>query len=279
MQARLWLLALTPAALLVTGCPEGELSYGEAKEAVTEAALASEATSLVEGSVELSTSFTLGQAAEATATEVRDFIASQMPCAEVTREGTTVTVEYGAHEGACLWRGRTFSGTHIINFVKTEGSIEVTHEWQDISNGRVEVDGTATVTWDLDDKSRHVVHELSWTRLRDGKTATGSGDRMQSPLDGAWVNGIQTDGSREWNGDRGTWDLQIDGVGWRWIDPVPETGSYVLTTPKDKRIAMSFSRIDDNTIEVTVEGTKRDHKFRVSSLGDVQGDGEEGGES
>lgn len=39
---------------------------------------------------------------------------------------------------------------------------------------------------------------------------------------------------------------------------------------------MSFSRIDEDTIEVTVEGARRDHKFRVNSLGDVQGDGEEG---
>jgi hypothetical protein len=38
---------------------------------------------------------------------------------------------------------------------------------------------------------------------------------------------------------------------------------------------MSFSRVDDHTIEVTVEGARRDHKFRVTSLGDVQGDGGE----
>lgn len=275
MNLRLWLVASAPIALLMTGCPEGELSYGEAKEAVQEAALASEAGQLAEGSVEIATHFTLGAAAEEAAGEVAEFIRSQLPCAEVTLQDKTLTVVYGAKEGTCLWNGRTMSGTHIITFNRTDAAIEVSHEWQDVSNGRIEVDGTADVTWDLEDKSRHVVHELTWTRLRDGKTATGTGDRTQSPLDGAWTHGIAVDGTRGWETERGTWDLEIDQVEWRWIDPVPQAGKYVLQTPKDKTLTLSFARIDDDTIEVTVEGTRRDHKFRVTSLGEVEGDPEE----
>lgn len=275
MNAKFWLVSSAPIALLVAGCPAEELTYGEAKEAVQEAALASEAAQIAEGTVEISTSFTLGKAAEEAAAEVRDYIQTQLPCAEVTLEDKTLTVEYGALPGDCAWHGRTITGTHIITFARTDGTIEVSHEWQNVSNGRVEVDGTANVTWDLEDKSRHVVHELTWTRLSDGRSATGSGDRVQSPLDGEWKNGISVNGTRGWEGERGTWALDINDVEWRWIDPVPQSGSYELTTPKDKTLTLSFSRVDENTIEVTVEGAKRDHKFRVTSVGDVQGDGEE----
>lgn len=275
MNAKLWLIASVPLALFAAGCPAEDLTYGEAKEAVQEAALASEAGQIAEGTVEIAASFTLGKAAEEAAAEVRDYIQTQLPCAAVTLEEKTLTVEYGALPGDCLWHGRKVTGTHVITFARTDETIEVAHEWHDMSNGRVEVDGTANVTWDLDDKSRHVVHELTWTRLSDGKTATGSGDRVQSPLGGEWKNGISVDGTRGWEGDRGTWDLEINQVEWRWIDPVPQSGSYVLTTPKEKTLTMSFARIDDDTIEVTVEGAKRDHKFRVTSVGDVEGDGEE----
>jgi hypothetical protein len=272
VKARLWLLGSLPVATTLAGCPAEDLTYAEAQDAVREAALASEATSIAEGSVEIATSFTLGQAAEAAAAEVRDFIESQMPCAEVTLVDKTVTVVYGAKAGECVWRGRTMSGTHVITFLKTDSQIEISHEWQDISNGRVEVDGTATVTWDLDEETRHVVHELTWTRLGDGRTATGSGDRTQSPLDGAWDDGIVVDGSRAWEGENARWDLQIDGVAWRWIDPVPQAGSYELTTPKDKTVRMKFERLDETTIQVTVEGARRDHTFRVTSIGEVEGD-------
>lgn len=276
MNRRLWLVACAPLALVAAGCPAEDLTYGEAQEAVQEVALASEAGQLAEGSVEISTHFTLGKAAEEAAAEVRDFIQTQLPCAEVTLADKTLTVVYGALPGECLYNGRQITGTHVMTFAKTDGEVQVSHEWKDMTNGRVEVDGTADVTWDLEAKSRHIVHQLTWTRTSDGATATGSGDRTQSPLGGSWQDGVSVDGTRSWEGPRGTWDLEIDQVEWRWIDPVPQSGSYVLTTPKDKTLTMSFSRIDEDTIEVTVEGTRRDHKFRVNSLGDVQGDGEEG---
>lgn len=276
MNSKLLFVAFAPLALSAAACPADDLTYGEAQEAVQEVALASEAGQLAEGSVEISTHFTLGKAAAEAAAEVRDFVQSQLPCAEVTLVDATLTVEYGALPGECLFHGRKMSGTHVMTFARTDGEIQVSHEWQNVTNGRVEVDGTADVTWDLEAKSRHIEHQLTWTRARDGKSATGSGDRTQSPLGGSWQEGIAVDGSRSWEGERGNWELEIDQVEWRWIDPVPQAGSYVLTTPKDKTLTMSFSRLDDDTIEVTVEGARRDYDFRVTSLGDVQGDGEEG---
>lgn len=258
-------------AVLSAACPaEEEVTYEEAQEAVVEASLASQASSVAEGTIEIATSFTLGQAVEEAAEEIRAFAESQLPCAAVTREGATVSIQYGA-SGECEFHGRAFTGTHSVTVSRNEeNDVLVHHEWDDVSNGRVSVDGSADVTWSLDDKSRHVVHELTWTRESDGRSGTGSGDRVQTALDGSWQNGVAIEGERSWEGERGTWDLQIDGVEWRWIDPVPETGSYQLTTPANKLITLSFERLDEDTIHVTVTGGRRDHEFNVTSLGEVE---------
>jgi hypothetical protein len=56
----------------------------------------------------------------------------------------------------------------------------------------------------------------------------------------------------------------------RWTDPVPQAGSYTLTTPFEKSVSMSFGRVDDDTIRVTVAGPKREFSFTVSKLGAIK---------
>jgi hypothetical protein len=264
-------LAVPFAAFLVAGCPaDDDLTLGEAQDAVVEASVASQGANIAEGSIELTTNFTLGAAAEEAAEEVREFVTSQLPCAEVVREGATVTITYGATEESCLFNGQDITGSHTVTISKNEeNEVLVEHTWNQLSNGRVEVSGSADVTWDSEAKTRHVVHELEWTRLSDGRTGTGSGDRLQSALDGAWKNGVIVDGERAWDGDRGHWGLEIDDVEWRWVDPVPQSGSYQLTTPANKQLTLTFERSDENTIHVVVEGARRDFEFDVSSLGEV----------
>jgi hypothetical protein len=93
---------------------------------------------------------------------------------------------------------------------------------------------------------------------------------LQSVLAGGLAEGIQVDGNRTWDGERGHWDLAIDGVQMRWTDPVPQAGSYTLVTPfKDKTVSMSFDRVDDDTIKVTVAGPRKEFSFTVSKLGDI----------
>jgi hypothetical protein len=267
----LLVLAVPFAAFLVAGCPaDDDLTVGEAQEAVVEASVASQGANIAEGSIELTTSFTLGAAAEDAAEEIREFVTSQLPCAEVLREGATVTITYGANDDSCLLNGQTITGSHTVTVSKNgENEVLVEHSWSKLSNGRVEVSGSAEVTWDAEAKTRHVVHELEWTRLSDGRTGTGSGDRTQSALDGAWANGVIVDGERAWDGDRGHWGLEIDDVEWRWVDPVPQSGSYQLTTPANKQLTLTFARSDEDTIHVVVEGARRDFEFDVTSLGEV----------
>jgi hypothetical protein len=259
--------------LVLTGCPREKdqpLTLGEATQALEQASDAGQAEGLTASSVDISTNFTIGKAVQAGAEELGTFIGTQLPCADITLEDATLTVVYGAKEGNCTYRGHTFSGTHVIRVERNEqAQVEVHHEWTDFSNGVVSLDGTADVTWNFSDKTRRVKHSSQWTNLASGRTGMGSGDRLQSVLAGGLSEGIQVDGERSWEGAKGHWDLAIDGVQMRWTDPVPQAGSYTLSTPFDKSVSMSFARVDADTIKVTVAGPKREFSFDVSKLGAI----------
>jgi hypothetical protein len=254
--------------LTLVGCKkpkaQEELTTAEASQALEEAKVSGEASNLTASSIEISTSFTIGQAVEKAAGEIRDFIAAELPCAKIDLAGSTLSIEYGALPGDCSYKGLTYSGKHTISVAKNDsGDVEVNHVWTDLSNSRVKVSGTATVTWSLEEKSRHVVHDLEWTRIADGMTATGTGDRTQTALEGGLVEGIQIDGSRSWESAKGKWDLGITGVQIRWVDPVPQAGSYTLMTPAGKALTMTFSRVDDATIKVTIKNGEKSFDFDV----------------
>lgn len=272
MRARVFAgLVLT---VVLSGCPkqkdEETLTAAEARQAVEEATLASQAEGLTSASVEITTSFTIGQAVQNAAQEIGNFIQSQLPCADVSLADATLTVTYGAKPGNCTYRGHTFKGSHSVKVSKNEqAEVVVEHTWTDFTNGRVELDGSATVTWNFQDKTRHVVHTATWTRVLDDFSVTGQGDRMQSVLEGGLAEGIKVDGSRAWTSKRGTWDLSIEGVEMRWVDPVPQAGSYKLLTPNSKLLSLSFNRVDEDTIKVTIGNGKREFSFDVSKAGAV----------
>lgn len=262
---------LIPAALATTSCrKQEEMTTAEALQAVQEASISGDAENVTSGSIEITTDFTIGQAAEAAAQEIRDFVTSQLPCAAVTLTGATLKVEYGKNPGSCTYKGNTYSGTHEITVTKNDMSdVVVNHTWTKLSNGRVEVSGKAEVTWSAAYETRHVVHELDWTRLSDGKTGKGTGNRTQRALEGGLAEGFQVDGSRAWTGQGGTWDLAIEGVELRWVDPVPQAGTYRLADPKERSIAMSFERVDEDTIKVTLASGAKSFSFNVSKAGAV----------
>lgn len=268
-------VAVPTFTLALTGCPatESTVTTSEALTAVDESAVASQASNLAEGTIEIATSFTLGGALKDAAAEIKGFIGTELPCATVTLADATLTVTYGTKDAGCLWHGQTITGSHSITVNKDDANaVEVHHVWTDLSNGKVSVSGTADVTWDASAKSRHVVHTLEWTRLSNGQTGTGTGDRTQTALGGDWKNGVSIDGHRTWDGKSGHWDLDIEGVEWRWQDPVPESGSYALTTPQNKDVTLDFERVDADTIHVTLTGTKKTFEFDVTSTGEVAAD-------
>jgi hypothetical protein len=271
------LLGSIALAYITSGCKleskpaaEEPLTSQEALQALDEASASSEAANVMSGSIEITTNFTIGGAVEQAASELRDFVTSQLPCAEVTIEGSTLAIEYGAKPGECTYKGLTFSGTHTITVTSNEeAEVHVAHTWDSLSNGRVSVSGTADVTWSFAEKSRHVEHEVTWTRLSDGRTGEDSGDLTQTVLEGGLTEGIQMDGSRAWEGQAGRWDLAIEGVEVRWVDPVPQAGTFRLATPKNKSVSLSFSRVDEDTIEVTIASGDKEFSFDVSRAGVV----------
>lgn len=261
--------ACVPAWL--TGCPAEGMTAAEAGEALEEIGIEAQATQLANGAIEISTNFTIGQAVEAAAEELRTFIETQLPCAEITLKSNVLTVEYGAKPGTCTYRGQTYSGTHTVAVTKNEeGEIVVEHAWDELKNQTVSVTGTATVVWDLKDPARHVKHELSWTRLSDGRTGVGSGDVVQRPLAGGLKEGISVNGARDWEGKSGDWDLAIQDVEMRWIDPIPQAGSYTLWAPSGKRATLSFERVDEDSIQATFVTGRNEWVFVVNKWGAVE---------
>lgn len=261
-------VAITATTAACKKTSDEPLTYGEAAQALEEASVSTQASMVVNGAIEISTNFTIGQAVEAAADELATFITSQMPCAEIVLEDNTLTVEYGAQPGNCVYRGHEYSGTHSITVARNdEGDVEVDHEWVELSNGVVSVSGNADVTWSFTEGSRHVAHELTWTRLSDGRTGTGSGDRTQTLLAGGLLEGIEINGARAWSGSSGDWDLAIDGVEVRWMDPVPQAGTYTLVTPfENKKVAMSFVRLDEDTIQVVLETGDKQYEININSI-------------
>ena len=264
-------MAMLSALMLViaAGCRIDPLTGQEAQQALEESSVDAQASALTSASVEVATDFTIGEGAERAAAHVRDFVASQLPCATITLDGHELSIEYGKNAGNCTFRGHHFAGTHTIDVERDDDQVVVHHSWSDFNNGRISVSGTADVTWNLEDPSRRIQHELTWTRMSDGRSGTGSGDRTQRPLTGGISEGFSVDGQRKWDGKRGTWNLDIDGIEMRWTDPVPQAGSWVLTTPKGKVISLDFARIDDDTIGVTASGGDRTIELQVSKLGAV----------
>ena len=260
-----YLIALVPLVLL--GCPKREqaLTQAEAELTLDESQASSHADGLIAFNLEISTDFTLGRAARDAASEIHDTIAQNLPCAAVALAESTVSVEWGVNPGTCSGRERELSGHSSITVEKNEDDqVLVHHEWVDLSNGVVSVTGTADVTWDFDLTQRHVVHSTDWIYLPTGRQGHGEGDRVQTPLAGGVAEGVRIQGTRSWTGEKGRWDLTIDGVEIAWTDPAPRAGTYRLATPFDKSVSLGFARADEDTISVTVTGPKRSFSFDVS---------------
>ncbi|HTV18588.1 MAG TPA: hypothetical protein VMG12_07960 [Polyangiaceae bacterium] len=254
-------------ASLLCGC--GALTREEARDALEEIEISSQAQALTSNSVELSTDFTIREGAQSAAEELRDFIAAELPCAEITLSPGQLGIEYGARPGDCSYRGQRYQGQHLINVSRNDADqVIVDHVWNALGNGRVRVDGTATVTWSRADQTRHVVHEAQWTRIIDGRTGEGSGDRLQRPLGSGFAEGFGVDGEREWRGQTGHWELVMSGVEMRWADPVPQAGRYTLDTPYDESLSATFTRTGDTRIRVTIAGKRRSFDFDVNTLSD-----------
>lgn len=262
--------AMCCALLTLPACDDDSASPSEMRMAVDEVVATGQAASLEDGVFEITTDFRLGDGVHGVLTEVRALVESQIPCStiEATDEQTLV-IDFGTLEDGCEYRGRTFAGIVTVTYEAAGDDVIVTHDYDGITDGRATLDGEAVVTWS--ERSRHIVTEFAVHRPRGDFSSDG--DRTQTRIDERG-DGIRVDGERNWRNDRGRWHLEIDGVEMRPIDPVPQDGAYVLTTARGREITMTFERIDEDTIEVSVSGGRRDRVYRVTSAGEVEDRGE-----
>src|SRR4029078_3630854 len=91
------LMCLVP--LVFAGCRKQEssepLTTTEASQGLDESSVSGGASTLTSGSIEIATTFTIGQAVENAAQEIKDFVTTQMPCAKTTLATAPVDIESG----------------------------------------------------------------------------------------------------------------------------------------------------------------------------------------
>ena len=262
-------IAATALLLLpLAACDPGNASGTEYRMAVDESVALGQADVAQQDIVEISTSFTLGDAAQTARANIEAFIKSQAACAVVTPTGDRgLTIDFGDLADDCTYKGRTYGGVITIEVDVAADTTVVHHTAAAFTNGTVTLDGTADVTWTAD--SRRVVSDLRFDR--EGRETDVQGDRTQRLLDQAagLAGGITVDGARTWQNDKGDFSLMIDGVELRPADPVPQAGTYQLTVPSGDEVTLSFTRVDDDTIEVRIAGGRRDRVFHVTRAGAV----------
>ncbi len=244
---------VTLAALVagLVGCGE-EMGAFEAAAALEQSARSGEGIRATSEPIEVSTDFTIGGALEDAAEDLRAFWDSQAPCNEVERDGATTTIDWGSLSDGCVYDGHTYTGVTAITVEKSDADdIEVLHEWMGFHNEDVGVDGEALVTWALDAQTRRVQTTHTWSD--DVESVDVVGDHEIAALGDA---GYVLDGTRDWTTDKGDWHLDMIDIGFRLTDPVPESGSYVVTNPAGKTVEMAFSRVDDTTIEAVLTGVR-----------------------
>lgn len=268
MNAKTFALAFAPALLALPACDlEPSASREEMREAVVEVAELGEGLGAQDDIIELTTSFTLGQGAQAAAEEIRAFVESQVSCSTVTVEPGRVSIDFGELGDACVYRGRTYAGVVTVDVELPGDGAHVTHTYEGFTGGRVIMDGTANVTWNGGE--RHIVGD--WTFTSDERTIEVDSDRTQTfrRCEDVEAVCVSVTGERQWTSPRGEWDMTIEGVEARSIDPVPEAGLYTVVNPEGREIGMSFSRVDEDTIQVDITGGRRDITFQVTAAGQV----------
>lgn len=260
--------ALLGLAATLSACLPDNASRAEMREALVEIAELGDGFGTQDDIIELTTSFTLGQGVEAAAEEIRAFVASQVPCSTVTVEPGQVSIDFGDLSDACVYRGRTYAGVVTVSVELTGDGAHVTHLYEGFTGGRVIMDGTADVHWN--DGTRHIVTDFDFTR--DERTTEVDSDRTQtfSACPDADAVCVHIEGDRHWVNERGEWDMTIEDIQARSIDPVPESGRYTVVNPDDREIGLSFSRVDGNTIRVTLSGGRRDFTLDVTAAGQVE---------
>lgn len=256
-----------------TACVPDVFSAAEYRAAIDATVAQGEGLAVENEILEITTSFTVGGSVSKIIEEVQAFTASQVPCATVDKpDPFSLIIDFGELGDQCEFRGRTYAGVVSVEFDVNSGSVGVAHTYDGLTNGDLTIDGTADVSWAPG--YRYVVTDFTLEGARGTAEVSSEREQVFVDPDAGLAGGVEISGERRWSTSTGDWLLEIDAVQWRGVDPVPQSGSYFLLNPEGKELDMSFSRVDEDTIAVTVTGGLRTRMFHVTSAGRVTDEGD-----
>ncbi len=272
---------IAPASILVTACtvlPAGAGCLGngmtrmEMRAAVQQVVESGQVQQLENGIVEITTDFTIGDAVQ----QVRDRIAEVLAaCGQTTvtaMDDVSIRIDFGPASDPCAFDGQKYSGVVDLVIAREGEVLTVEHDYQDLSNGTYTLNGDKTVTWTSeggDRVVRDIVSSVGWTGPNGPVEHTSERTMTFSDFLGAPEAPITIDGGHRWTRDGDTWDLDVNAVELRLVDPVPQDGSYVLTVPSGREGTLSFERVDEDTIAVRFQTGLRSRTFHVTRAGEV----------
>jgi hypothetical protein len=270
-------------SLILSGCMDApddttSLDAMSVNKAVGEVIDSGAEETLTRPVVEITADVTIGDRAEAAAEERRAFLASQIPCADISRSGDTVTIDFGTLQDGCTWEGQNYGGMVRFTIHTSDHAAAVDEEWVGFTNGDIVLNGWTWTQWDDAMGPRDITHDVTWTGS-DGVEHHSSGERFRSLIDASEPgSGVRLDGDRDWTVDDGSgapldWYMVMSGIEMRGVDPVPQAGTETVIRPDGARMTMTYTRMDEDTIRVTIVGESYVRTFDITSAGSDDGGG------
>jgi hypothetical protein len=228
---------------------------------------------LEHGVIEITTTFSIGAGIAEIRQHIAEVVATCAQASVVQGQGDTLVLDFGPANAPCNYQGRNYAGKVELSVQRTAERISVRHEYLDLTNGTVTINGVKTVDWSESASGevvRHVVSTIGWDGPRGHVDHRSERTLTFHEWHGGPTQTLRIDGESDWQRGDDAWHMAMDQVEFRLIDPVPQAGSVTLINPADKEATLTFVRLDENTIEVQMSGGRRgDRTFHVTSAGTV----------
>jgi hypothetical protein len=250
----LW-LGLLPL-LVPTACfVDDSETTDTVREAIDELVGAGVGEAATRAILDVTTSFEPGLGVPATVDAIQGLLSDEIACAAVSvdPDGATLALDFGARSDGCQHLGRNLAGLIELRVVTNQrNNIELSYAFLDFVHAETILNGELGFRWDGTPSNRELSHQLNWDSA-EGTVASES-QRTWKLLDppAGIAAGIEVQGTRDWSSIRGLWHLQMDGLQVQGVDPVPQAGAGVLTTPRGNELDLSFERLDASTVRVVV---------------------------
>ncbi len=228
----------------------------------------------------------------ATATE---FWETQAPCSTLDIIDDALVLDFGDLEDDCTFNDHTYAGVTTIR-IQTEGDVVTVDFYNEgLTNGVVTIDGSVqrVITGDQHSVTADLttVRDISecegrgWSHRGRGQGRGHGGGEYDVPEDGlvtidlsaqfdyspldeelGYQSGFVAGGQSTRTTMRGDRVSHIDSLEVVYGEMVPQAGQRVMNTPRGNTVTLTFSRIDESTVGVHVEGPRGERDFQVDPV-------------